>query len=157
MFSCKIKALESLSGAHVTPKQARFIAEYAVDGSAAAAARRAGYSPRSARVNGPRLLTNAAVREALQASQQATARRLELDRQQVLAEIREAIDLARAQGNPMAMIAGWREIAKMCGFYAPETRRVELSAEGRGRMERLEGMTDEELLAIATAESAAGA
>lgn len=56
-------------GAAMSPRQARFVAEYAVDGNAAAAARRAGYSPVSARANGPRLLKNAAIREALAVSQ----------------------------------------------------------------------------------------
>jgi len=41
----------------MTPRQRRFVSEFAVDGNAAAAVRRAGYSARSARVNGPRLLT----------------------------------------------------------------------------------------------------
>jgi len=54
----------------MSPKQARFVAENAVDGNAAAAARRAGYSARSARVNGPHLLTNAAALEAPQPSHQ---------------------------------------------------------------------------------------
>lgn len=34
----------------------RFVAEFSVDGNASAAVRRAGYSPRSARVGGPRML-----------------------------------------------------------------------------------------------------
>ena len=135
----------------MNPRQARFIAEYAMDSNAAAAARRAGYSARSARVNGPRLLTNAAVREALQVSQRAQAERLDLDRQRVLEGLLEAIETARAHREPMAQIRGWAEIGKLLGFYAPETRRVELSAAGRGRMDRLERMTDEELLALAGA------
>ncbi|MBX3674322.1 MAG: terminase small subunit [Burkholderiales bacterium] len=132
----------------MNPKQARFVQEFLVDSNAAAAARRAGYSPRSARVNGPRLLTNAAIREALQASQHATARRLELDRQRVLEGLMEAIEQARVRADPSAQIRGWAEVAKLMGYYAPEVRRVQLSAEGRGRMERLEGMTDAELLAL---------
>jgi len=133
----------------MTPKQARFIAEYAVDGNGAGAAVRAGYAPGSAKVTACRLLTQANVREALQASQQATARRLELDRQRVLDGILEAIELARVRADCHAQIRGWAEIAKLMGYYAPETRRVDLSAEGRGRMARLEGMKDEELLALA--------
>lgn len=133
----------------MSPRQTRFVAEYALDGNATAAARRAGYGVRGAHVTGCRLLRNVKVAQALQVSQQSVARRLELDRNKVLAEIREAIDLARVQGNPMVMIAGWREIAKMCGFYAQGTRRVVLSGDARVRMARLEAMTDEELLVIA--------
>ena len=35
--------------------------------------------------------------------------------------------MAREQQDPAAMIAGWREIAKLCGYYAPERRRIEVS------------------------------
>ncbi|MCL4687195.1 MAG: terminase small subunit [Burkholderiales bacterium] len=134
----------------MTPKQARFVAEYAVDGSAAAAARRAGYSPRSARVNGPRLLTNAAVREALAVSQQETAQRLELDRQRVLAGLMEAVETARAQADPHALIRAWSEIGKLLGFYAPERKSVEVSTATSARMRaEIEALSDEELLALA--------
>jgi len=134
----------------MTPKQRRFVAEYAVDGNAASAARRAGYSPRSARVNGPRLLTNAAVREALQASQREIASRLELDRQRVLAGLMEAVETARAQADPHALIRAWSEIGKMLGFYQPEVRRVEVSTVTSARMKaEIEALSDAELLALA--------
>ena len=42
----------------VRAKQSRFVREYAVDCNGAAAAVRAGYSPRSAKVTASRLLTN---------------------------------------------------------------------------------------------------
>lgn len=47
----------------LTPKQARFVLEYLKDLNATQAAIRAGYSARSAEVNGPRLLGNARVAE----------------------------------------------------------------------------------------------
>jgi hypothetical protein len=133
----------------MSPRQARFIAEYAVDGNAAAAARRAGYSPRSSRVNGPRLLSNAAVREALHVSQQAEAERLQLDRQQVLNGLMEAVEIARAKADAHALIRAWSEIGKMCGFYAPERKTVEVSVASRRVIDKLESMSDEELLVLA--------
>lgn len=135
----------------MTPKQARFIAEYAVDGNGAGAAIRAGYAPGSAKVTACRLLTQANVREALAVSQQVTARRLELDKERVLDGLMQAIVLAKERCDPSAQIAGWREIAKLCGFYAPEIRRMTLSTEAKGARERMERMTDEELLALAGA------
>ena len=52
-------------------KQTRFVREYAVDCNGAAAAVRAGYSPRSAKVTASRLLTKANVQRALRQIQQA--------------------------------------------------------------------------------------
>ena len=63
----------------------------------------------------------------------------------VLHGFQEAIELGRSRSDPGAMIAGWREIAKMCGFYAPERKCVELSTEGLALRTRYEEMSDEEL------------
>jgi phage terminase small subunit len=53
----------------LTLKQNRFIAEYAIDGNAAAAARRAGYSAKTARQAGARLLSNVDVKKAIKSGQ----------------------------------------------------------------------------------------
>jgi phage terminase small subunit len=57
----------------------------------------------------------------------------------------EAIDVARLRSDPAAMIAGWREIAKMCGYYAPERKQVQLSVDARAQRNELARMTDGEL------------
>ena len=49
----------------LTPKQRSFIAEYVVDKNATQAAIRAGYSEKTADVQGPRLLGNVRVRELI--------------------------------------------------------------------------------------------
>jgi phage terminase small subunit len=57
----------------LTAKQKRFVQEYALDPNAAAAARRAGYSPNGAKVTGCRLLTNPNLKAALAAKQAENA------------------------------------------------------------------------------------
>jgi Terminase small subunit len=69
-------------------------------------------------VTGCRLLRNPKVAEAIRARRGETERRLEMDRQKVLQRLQEAIEMARMKGDPGAMIRGWVEIAKMCGYYA---------------------------------------
>ena len=66
----------------------------------------------------------------------------------VIAELRAAIELARVQGNPAAQIAGWREIAKLCGYYAPERRQIDLSGDHDRLHAQLEVMSDAELIAV---------
>ena len=61
----------------------------------------------------------------------------------------EAIDMGRMKGDPLAMIAGWREVGKMCGFFEPTKSKIEISVNGQVMVQRLNQMTDEELLAIA--------
>jgi len=53
----------------LTPKQARFVAEYQVDLNATQAAIRAGYSPTSAHVTASRMLSDAKVRAAVEQTQ----------------------------------------------------------------------------------------
>lgn len=134
----------------MTPKQKRFVEEYALDHNGARAAVRAGYAARSTKVTASRLLTKANVREALAVSQRQVAQRLEIDRQQVLEGLLEGIELARAQCNAMGMLVGWREIGKMCGFYAPEKKAVVITELTQREISKFEGLSDEELLAIST-------
>ncbi|WP_169457902.1 terminase small subunit [Ottowia thiooxydans] len=104
---------------NIRSKHLRFIREYAVDCNGAAAAVRAGYSPRSAKVTASRLLTNANVQRALQQIQQADMERLTLSREAVIGQLQDAIEFARIKQDPLAMILGLREMGRMMGYYGP--------------------------------------
>ena len=67
----------------LTPKQARFVAEYLKDLNATQAAIKAGYSPKTARSQGQRLLTHVDVQAAVAAAQAAQFQRLALDADEV--------------------------------------------------------------------------
>ncbi|WP_313569878.1 terminase small subunit [Comamonas terrigena] len=71
----------------LTPKQARFVAEYLIDLNATQAAVRAGYSARTAASQGARLLKQSGVARAVQAAQQARAVRTEITQDRVLQEL----------------------------------------------------------------------
>lgn len=103
----------------LSSRQAQFVEEYAVRRNGTVAAARAGYSQKSAKVTAARLLTKANVRTALAVREAENARALAVTRERVLAEVRVAISIAALNGDAMAMIAGWREVAKLCGYYAP--------------------------------------
>ena len=143
-----------MSNAVLTPRESRFVQEYLVDACGTPAAIRAGVAAAGAHVWASRALRKAKVSAALQARQTADAARLLLRREDVLNGLQEAINQAREQGNPAAMIRGWSEIAKLMGLYAVETKRVEVNAAGQGVMGRLELMSDAELLGIIGAEMA---
>jgi phage terminase small subunit len=76
----------------LTPKQARFVDEYLVDLNATAAARRAGYSEKTAEVQGPRLLGNVRVAAAIQAALQTRSKRTEVTQDYVVANLREVVE-----------------------------------------------------------------
>jgi phage terminase small subunit len=71
----------------LTPKQARFVEEYLIDLNATQAARRAGYSARTANEQGCRLLANVSVADAIAAAQNRRAQRTEVSADRVVAEL----------------------------------------------------------------------
>lgn len=68
----------------LSPKQQRFVAEYLIDLNATAAAQRAGY--KQPNKQGPRLLVNDGIAEAIAAAQGKLVRKLEIKAESVLAE-----------------------------------------------------------------------
>ena len=133
----------------LTPKQQVFVAQYALDHNGAGAAVRAGYSVLGAKQTAHKLLTNLDVQEALRAEERALAAKLQVTRDSVVAALLEAVEMARLKGDAMALVAAWREIAKVTGLYAPENLRLELSARGTVTAAKLEGLSDGELVALA--------
>jgi hypothetical protein len=133
------------------PLHARFAHEYLIDRNGAAAAVRAGYSRRTARQIAYELLTRPDVAEAVRAGEAEIAADAKVTRAAVLSGLQEAIDIARGMSDPSAMIAGWREIAKMCGFYAPERAHIHFSAEGLPLRNEFSQMTDAELAKVIVA------
>ncbi len=138
-----IDQLEKLS-----VRQEKFVEHYSLCGNAAEAARLAGYSARTARVIGPENLTKPAVKAALAARQQAFQEELKVTKDDVLTGILNAIQLAKEQQNPAAMISGLAQIAKLCGFYEPDVSRIEISGEALRLKQQFAAMSDDELLAV---------
>ncbi len=133
----------------LTPRQDKFVSEYVLCGNASEAARRAGYSVKTARVIAQETLLNPAVAQAIRAQQAANAVELQITKQDVIAGMLCAIAIARGQQNPAAMIQGCAALAKLCGFYAPEVSRLEACDESMNLAARFVAMSDGELLAIA--------
>ncbi len=76
----------------LTPKQERFVQEYLKDLNATAAARRAGYSERTACEQAARLLANVKIQSAVQTAQQARQQRTEVDQDYVIHKLKEIAD-----------------------------------------------------------------
>jgi phage terminase small subunit len=72
---------------------------------------------------------------------------MEIDRQRVLEGLLEAVEMARIQQDPGAMIRAWAEIGRMCGFFAPERAvKVDVNITAKRVIQDLETRSDEELL-----------
>lgn len=73
--------------ADLNPKQERFAQEYLIDLNATQAAIRAGYSPKTAKQQGARLLTNADIQAAIQKGRIKAEQRTDITLDRVLHEI----------------------------------------------------------------------
>ena len=129
----------------LTSKVVRWIDEYLIDLNGAAAAVRAGYSPKSARSIAHENLTKPHILAAIQARQAAMAKELQITRQGVIRGLLDAVEMGRHQQNPAAMVGALREVSKILGFNAPEVKRVEF-ATANPVYEKLTMLSDAQLL-----------
>lgn len=105
------------------------------------AAREAGYTG-----GGRRLLEMPEVSRAVDLRQQQYEAAARMTKETVMEGLAESIELAKMKGEPMTMIAGWREVARMCGYYEATKQKVEVSVNGQVLLQRMSSMSDKELL-----------
>jgi hypothetical protein len=113
----------------MTPKQRRFVDEYLLDLNATQAAIRAGYSARTAEQQGPRLLGNVEIAEAIQAAQQARSERVQITADDVLRGLHREATLTGDGASHAARISAWGLIGKHLGMFVE--RRQQLGEDGR--------------------------
>lgn len=130
----------------LTDKQKLFVKFWAEGDSIQGASRRAGYCDGAQMayrmVKMPNILK---LRDEYAAKYEEAA---QMDRKQVMEGFKEAIEMARLMAEPANMIAGWREIGKMCGYYAPVETRVKVDVTGNLVLDKMNSLTDAELLKI---------
>ncbi|MGA0610082.1 hypothetical protein [Caldimonas sp. KR1-144] len=134
----------------LTPKQAAYVDARAYGMTKKDAAAAAGYA--DINFEGNKLEKLPKITQALISERAKTAHMLGLTREKVLQGILDAIDSAKIISDPAVEIMGWKEIAKICGFYAPEVKKVELSGPAAKVLDRMQQLSDEELLRIHEAE-----
>lgn len=184
----------------LTEKQKAFVREYLVDLNATQAAIRAGYSEKTARQAGHRMLTNVDIQQAIQSALQKREQKLEITQQSVVNELAKigfanmadymrvgpggdpALDFSKLTRDQAAALSEVtvEDFTDGRGEDAREVRRVKfkladkraalvdigrhlgmfpnkLEIKGKVQVDHsLQGMTDDDLLAIATG-SGAGA
>lgn len=72
-----------------------------------------------------------------------------LRRVDVLNIFMEAIDMARTLADPSQMINGADKVAKMMGYYAPETLKLEVEQNSKSLQNKFRQLSDAELYEIA--------
>jgi hypothetical protein len=80
----------------------------------------------------------------------------QLRREDVIHGLKESIEMAKLMSEPATMIAGWREIGKLCGYYEPKKVDVNVNVNGSIVLENMNKMSDADLLKIINEAAAAG-
>jgi len=132
----------------LTPKQRSFVDHYVTCRNGAEAARRAQFGLKSARVTASRLLTRANIQAALAIKEAELQRAVGINKNRVITEVLNGINLAKQTAKAGSIITGWVQIARMLGLEKPEVQKVAMSAEGGVRRTKFDDMSDEELMAI---------
>jgi phage terminase small subunit len=101
----------------LSAKQEQFCREYLVDLNATQAAIRAGYSPKTARSQGQRLLTNVDVQEFVQAAKTERADKVARTAQDVLNDIIAVTSQARDEGDLKTALKGLELQGKHLGMF----------------------------------------
>lgn len=134
----------------LTEQQEEYV-EGVLDGKAKShAALDAGYSHGS---QSHRLDRNELVQSALAERREELSSATQITRAGVLNGILDAIEMARVMADPMAMLAGYRDISKMMGYNAPEVKKVEISDTSNTLARKIKSMSDEDLLNVIEGEA----
>lgn len=72
----------------------------------------------------------------------------QMTRQKVMDGLLEAAEMAKLLAEPATMVSAWREVGKMCGYYEPKKVSVDLNVSGNIVHQRLNQLSDAELLKI---------
>jgi phage terminase small subunit len=124
----------------LSPKQQWFVAEYLIDLNGTQAAIRAGYSKKTARMQGCRLLTHDDIKAAVAEGRKATTAKLGATQERVIEELAKMAfsdirKIMTAEGNLLSpahiddetagAIAGVETVARQAGFDAAGERQIE--------------------------------
>lgn len=128
----------------LTEKQKSLIQFFAAGESLTTATARAGYS--NSPFYGHRLIKQPNARKLYDEEKAKYEAACHMTRKKVMDGLLEGVEMAKLAGEPASMIAGWREIGKMCGYYEPVTRKLDITINGAAVMDRMNRLSDQELL-----------
>jgi phage terminase small subunit len=144
----RLEAAEKSINRPLTERQQKFV-EGILNGMAPVAAARYAGVQRHAQSASCHMANSLAVQRAIEKGRADYEKANMMTKKRVMDGFLEAIDVARLQADSVAMTGGWREIAKMCGYYEPTRHKLEVSVNGQVVIQKLQSLNDEQLLQLA--------
>lgn len=128
----------------LTDQQRLFVKFWAQGESILSASLKAGYSDNGTYAY--RMVYMPNILAEYQREKDAFERDSGMTRKKVIEGFLEGIDMAKTMAEPSSVIAGWREVGRMCGYYEPVTIKHQVSVEGKLMVDKMEKLSDQELL-----------
>ena len=72
----------------------------------------------------------------------------DMTRKKVMDMLLESYEMAKLMAEPASMVSAAREVGKMCGYYAPAETRMKIDVSGNVMLDRLNNLSDAELLKL---------
>lgn len=132
----------------LTQMQKDFVKAWASGESILSASQRAGYA--DAGTYAYRMVRMPNILALYNAEKRAYEEASGMTRKKVMDGLLEAVDMAKLAGEPASMVAGWKTIGQMCGYFEPVKHRVEVSVNGSITLDRMNRLSDAELLRLIT-------
>lgn len=131
----------------LTDKQRAFVKHWASGESINSAMIRAGFDENSI-TYGWRLARQPNVLALYHEEKRKYEEAAGMTRKKVMEGLIEAVEMAKLMAEPATMVAGWREIGKMCGYYEPVKKKIDINVTGNVAYQRLNKLSDADLLRI---------
>lgn len=129
----------------LTEMQMMFVRHWAAGESILSASARAGYSDGGTYAY--RLVKDPLVIEIYEREKKAYEAACQMTRKKVMDGFLAAAEMAQLQADPTALTGAWREVGKMCGYYEPVRKVLDVNVNGQITT-KVERLSDEQLLAL---------
>lgn len=130
---------------HLTEMQQMFVRHWAAGESILSASARAGYADSGTYAY--RLSKDPLVQEIYQREKKLYEASCQMTRKRVMDGFLAAAEMAQLQADPTALVGAWREVGKMCGYYEPVKKTIDVNINGVVT-QRVERLSDDTLLQI---------
>lgn len=130
----------------LTDKAKAFVRFWAQGESITSAAIKAGYGDGASYAY--KLVHLPKVKALYDAEKKAYEEAANMSRKKVMDMLVEAYDMAKLMAEPASMVSAAREIGKMCGYYEPVKKTLEINVNGATLAKKMDQMSDEELQAM---------
>lgn len=144
-------AVANKADRHLTEMQLMFVRHWAAGESVLSASSRAGY--KDGGTYGYRMAKDPAILKIYEREKKLYEASVQMTRKKVMDGLVRAAEIAEIQADATGMVAAWREVGKLCGYYEPVKKTLDININGQ-ITQKVERLSDADLLSIIKGDTA---